>query len=364
MSYGRSEAAELILKACRELKENNLIIRTWGNISTRLSSELMLITPSGMDYDRLGIEDLVCVNINTLSAEDSKTPSSESGVHAVCYREREDVNFVIHTHQPYASALSVIGNDIKLGDRVSDKVKGLLGPVIACAQYGPNGSRKLNNAVLQCLALHPENSHLLMKNHGALCLGTDYENAFDIAYTLEALSKKAFERYIDSETIPLTEQIRRFKLEETSVPGEPDEEPVRPVQTVAESVDREHEQVGQWILHVRTPYILIMSEFDSTMKAYLDDIAQIAGPAIKCVSAGESHKTVMKAMGANNAVLVEKDGAYCTGESYDEALCVAQVLEKGCMAAYLGKLRGVKPISFLSARKDRSTYVNKYSKLK
>ncbi len=369
MSYGKSEAADLILKACRELKEHKLIIRTWGNISARISSELMLITPSGRDYDTLTAEDLVTVNIYSGLCDEGKTPSSEAGVHMACYQNRPEVNFVIHTHQPYASALSVLGHDIKLGERVADSVKELLGEVIACASYGPNGSKKINKAVTQCLVEHPDTSHVLMKNHGALCFAEDYEKAFKVAYTLEALSEKVYERYISAEMVPLKEQVRRFKVEKEHLEAVVERSAkktvpqVQIIQSVTDDVDRDDEKVGMWILHVRSEYIVKMSQLDSTMKAYLDDLAQIAGPSIRCISAGSPHKMVMKVLGSADAILVHNDGAYCTGSTYDEALCVAEVMEKGCLAAYLAMIRGAAPLGFFDAFKDRRTYTKKYSKL-
>lgn len=378
MAYGKSEAADLILKACRELKEKKLIIRTWGNISARLSSELILITPSGRDYDSLTAEDLVTVNITTGKPEGDALPSSETGVHMECYRAREDVSFVIHTHQPYASAISVLGNNIKLGNRVAKSVKDLVGQGIVCADYGQNGSKKICKAVTTALNDHPDTNHVLLQNHGAVCMGETYEQAFDVTYTLEALCKKLFEYYCE-DAIPLTEQIRRFKrAREEAASGDKtaqaspfdaamtlagDVKPITVVQSVTEDIDRASEAVGQWILHVRTPYIMEISSRDMTLKAYLDDMAQIAGQSVKCVSAGEGHRTVMKVMGSANAVFVENDGAYCTGSSYDEALCVAEVLEKGCMAAYLGLIRGADPIGFVDAYIDRYKYTKKYSKL-
>ena len=367
MSYGMSEAGELILRASKELKDRKLIIRTWGNISARLSSDLIMITPSGRDYDTMKVEDLVVVNMSG-KYEGDTAPSSETGVHLAAYNARPDVNFVIHTHQPYASALSILGSDIRLGDRVSPSVKKLVGPGIFCAEYGPNGSKKINKAVADCLREHGESNHVLMRNHGALCLGRDYQNAFDVAYTLEALSHKVFDYYCE-DVIPLTEQIHRYMDEHsadpnTRKPSVDEAAEIRVVQSVPEEREGTADHVGQWILHARTPYILELSRRDSTIKAYLDDFAQIAGASIRCVSTGADRRTVIKAMGDTNAVFSENNGAYCTGTTYDEALCVAEVLEKGCMAAYLGMIRGVKPIGFIDAFMDRNNYIKKYSKLK
>lgn len=370
MAYDKDTARELILKACRELQEHKLIVRTWGNISARIDDDHIAITPSGRDYDALTADDIVITDMEGKYEGDVK-PSSELGVHLECYRLRPDVNFVVHTHQTYASALSALGMDIRLGPRVSDRTRSLLGPKIVCAEYGLNGSRKIRQAVGYTIEVNPHTNHVLMRNHGVVCLGTDYDNAFHIALTLEKLCAKVYEYYC-TEGAPLIEQLKQRKayVDDKEIPDNEttvtltEGDAITVVQSVPEDLDPSSEPYGQWILHVRTPYVLKMSERDETMKAYLDDMAQITGPAVNCVSAGADRATLFKAMGRGNAVLVEGDGAYCTGVSYDEALCVAEVLEKAAVAAYVAGIRGAEPIKLYDAIIDRYKYVKKYSKLK
>lgn len=373
MAYDKDTARDLVLKACRELQEHKLIVRTWGNISARIDDTHIAITPSGRDYDTLTADDIVITDMDGNYEGDLK-PSSELGVHLECYRLRPDVNFVVHTHQTYASALSALGMDIRLGPRVSDRTRSLIGPKIVCAEYGLNGSKKIRQAVGYAIEVNPHTNHVLMRNHGVVCLGTDYDNAFHIALTLEKLCTKIYDYYC-TEGAPLVEQLKQRKElkeeQETRASHSADtlsdasrDELITVVQSVPEGIDASDEPYGQWILHVRTPYILKMSERDETMKAYLDDMAQITGPAVNCVSSGADRATLFRVMGRGNAVLVEGDGAYCTGVSYDEALCVAEVLEKAAVAAYVAVMRGVEPIKLYDAIIDRYKYVKKYSKLR
>ena len=366
MSYDVNTARELVLKACRELQDQKLIVRTWGNISARVDADHIAITPSGRDYDTLTPEDIVITDMDGKYEGDVK-PSSELGVHLECYRLRPDVNFVVHTHQTYASALSALGMDIRLGPRVTDRIRSLIGPKIVCAEYGLNGSKKIRQAVGYTIETNPHTNHVLMRNHGVVCLGTDYDNAFHIALTLEKLCEKIYDYYC-TDGAPLVEQLKQrkeYKAEQEAEPAvEAVTDPVTVVQSIPDGVDPAKEHYGLWILHVRTPYVLRMSERDETMKAYLDDLAQITGPSVGCVSAGADRATLFKVLGKGNAVLVEGDGAYCTGVSYDEALCVAEVLEKGAVAAYVACIRGVDPIPLHDAIIDRYKYVKKYSKLK
>ncbi len=343
MSYDLNTARELVLKACRELQDQKLIVRTWGNISARVDADHIAITPSGRDYDTLTPEDIVITDMDGKYEGDVK-PSSELGVHLECYRLRPDVNFVVHTHQTYASALSALGMDIRLGPRVTDRIRSLIGPKIVCAEYGLNGSKKIRQAVGYTIETNPHTNHVLMRNHGVVCLGTDYDNAFHIALTLEKLCEKIYDYYC-TDGAPLVEQLKQrkeFKAAQearTNTPDATQEErtdtvqsedtiadPIRVVQCIPDGIDPAGEPYGLWILHVRTPYVLKMSERDETMKAYLDDLAQITGPSVGCVSAGADRATLFKVRGKGNAVLVEGDVAYFTGVSYDAALCVAEVL--------------------------------------
>ena len=370
--YCEKEAKKLVLQSCRELVEHKLIVRTWGNVSARVEGDRIAITPSGRDYDTLTEDDIVITDMEGKYKGDI-LPSSEIGVHLECYSLRPDVNFVIHTHQTFASALSVLGMDIRLGTRVSERARELIGPRIVCASYGLNGSKKLRQAVGYAIETNPLTNHVLMKNHGALCLGTDHDRAFHIALTLERLSEKIYDYYC-TDGAPLLEQLKQRKAQKAAMQAEdtaeamkemsvPDE-PITIAQSIPEGLETSDERYGAWMLHVMTPYVLKMSQADCTVKAYLDDMAQITGPSVKCVSSDISRDDFTCALGKSNAIMVEGKGAYCFGPTYDEALFVAEVLEKNCTAAYLASIRGVEPLSIIDAMIDRIKYTKKYSKLK
>ena len=169
MAYELQEARRLVLEAGRRMQRDGLIARTWGNISARISETEMVITPSGRSYDSLVPEDIVRVNISdgtwaeeTAAGRKPVKPSSEKLVHMAIYQERPGVNFIIHTHQAYASALGVLGRE--LGD-----------PVMPCAGYGMNATRLLQENVAAAAKRHPEAPWVLMKNHGAVVFDSSYE---------------------------------------------------------------------------------------------------------------------------------------------------------------------------------------------
>ncbi|MEL7657975.1 MAG: class II aldolase/adducin family protein, partial [Bacillota bacterium] len=102
----RIEAKNLVIKAGLELMNSGLIARTWGNVSCRIDETTFAITPSGREYQTLTPDDIVEVKIEDLSHTGNIKPSSEKGIHAAVYQIHPEMNFVIHTHQENASAMS------------------------------------------------------------------------------------------------------------------------------------------------------------------------------------------------------------------------------------------------------------------
>jgi len=178
MAYNETKARDLVIKAGHELIEKKLIARTWGNISARISDTEFVITPSGRSYEDLKPEELVKVSISDCSYEGDIKPSSEKGIHADVYGARPDVDFVIHTHQLYATAVSVEGKDTEFA---------------LCAGYGLPGTKSLRKKVTSAINRDTSKNVILMQRHGALCLGASYEDAFENADRLEEQSKLLFD---------------------------------------------------------------------------------------------------------------------------------------------------------------------------
>lgn len=342
MTYSIEEAKEFVIKAGLELSKAGLVARTWGNISARISDHQFVITPSGRGYDSLTPADIVVVNIEDGSYEGNVKPSGEKGVHAAVYQMRPGMNFVIHTHQNYASALSILGEVIPVKE---DADRLILSDEIPCAAYGMYATKKLVNAVKQQMQEHERSKAVLMKYHGALCMGKDYEEAFSAAYTLEKVSKEEYEG-----------RCGKLNVTELPKPYEIDED----LKGILERKFGVKEAIC-----VQTPFIMEISQLGKKQHPYLDDSAQIAGADVCCIPEDANTSRLLKALEKRNAVFIKGVGALCTGIDLSEAEAVGIVLEKNCMAAYLAcKTGNVKPLNPFSARKDRKGYVSHYSKLK
>ncbi len=367
MAYTEKEAKELVIEAGKKLLEAGLIARTWGNISARISDTQFVITPSGRDYESLTPDEIVVVNIEDCSYTGRIKPSSEKGVHAAAYRFQKNVNFVIHTHQIYASAVSILGIDLKVGQ----EWKNLLGSLVPCAEYGLSATKKLTDAVSRMIQSNPDSRAILMRNHGTLCMGTTQEEAFLVAKALEEVSKNEYQISCNEPLLSDKQEITEFSIRENdkvvftkgskvtrfqldAIPSDLPKEALL-------HVDIYKKTESNCIFHATTPYIEKMSALNQKVAAYIDDMAQIAGVDVRCA---HNEKQVINKLRNRNAVLVKESGALCIGSCESDVKATAFVLEKGCVAAYLATKKSAKPVNRFDALKERIFYVKSYSKLR
>jgi len=181
------------------LLKENLIARTWGNISIRIDENYMLITPSGMKYEDLCAEDIVKVNYHSSEYEGSVLPSSEMELHCEIYRTRKDAGAVIHTHQMNASTVAAARRTIP---PILDDMAQILGPDVRVAEYALPSTKKIVKYTVK--ALKGRNA-ALMANHGAVCIGPDLDEAFYACQILE----KACKAFIESEFLGGAKSINK-----------------------------------------------------------------------------------------------------------------------------------------------------------
>ncbi|MCI8276112.1 MAG: class II aldolase/adducin family protein [Lachnospiraceae bacterium] len=376
MAYLESEARELVAAAGRRLKREGLIARTWGNLSARISDTQFVITPSGMDYDMIGPDDLVPVRISDCSYEGERKPSSEKGIHADAYRLRPEVNFVIHTHQDQASVFGILGKPLETEDNDS-----VLGRLIPCAEYGLPSTKKLRQAVAKQLRKEPEALAVLLRNHGALCMGKDYAEAFLVARELEKACESRKKELFDG-----CGQERFGELGKSQRKGNRfclllnGERRIYDLSTRPEELPLEAAIHGEiyrnsdvcYAAGETAPAVTAFCSLGEPLLPYLDDLAQIAGISVRF--SGASPEGVRKALRGRNAVLVRGRGALCTGKTADDVTAVRMILRKGCEAGLLarawngrneaGGLEKCLPLGEADARLQRLIYRKKYSKKK
>ena len=187
------ELRQQIIDACLYLQKTGLIARTWGNVSARLNDEEFIITPSGLAYNQTTPEDLVIVKIADCSYDDNqRKPSSEKGVHASAYKLRPDVNFIVHTHQYYASAVCADEASITLSN----------GSFVPCADYGLPSTKTLQNNCAKVFEQFKQSNMFLLAKHGAVTFGATMKNALNNAESLEAECKSLFKKRVKKFVMP------------------------------------------------------------------------------------------------------------------------------------------------------------------
>ena len=108
------ELKEKVFKANLDLVKQGLVIFTWGNVSgIDRENGLVVIKPSGVDYDVMKASDMVVVDLNTGEVVDGDlNPSSDTPTHLVLYKAFPNIQGVVHTHSTYATAFAQAGRDI------------------------------------------------------------------------------------------------------------------------------------------------------------------------------------------------------------------------------------------------------------
>lgn len=369
MAYEVEEAKRLVVEAGKKLVETGLIARTWGNVSARISDTQFVITPSGRAYETLTPEEVVVVNIDDCSYEGDIKPSSEKGVHAAAYRHHPTVDFVIHTHQKAATIVSITGMEIR---NVYREFQPVLGNKVPCAPYAMSTTNSLRKKVEMCIMMNPSSRAIMMMHHGTLCMGDTYEQAFEIAETLEKCCEKVIkDNYLrHSWAKEYSEDAKRnFYLKKVGAVAMPDSicdlgssvrsgnkfaltvggetvdvdmETGLGINGIAPKVAKIHKAIYETqdckiIRHVTDPDVVAVSCTGEEMLPMIDDFAQIVGLNVKnCPwidgDTDACAKDIGKAIDSRNAVLIQGNGALITGNTDGDMQALEIIMDKGCEA--------------------------------
>ncbi len=173
-----------IIASCQQLVAKGYLMATGGNVSLRIPGQnAFAVTPSDFDYLKMTPEDVCVLDFNLNPLEGQLKPSVESAMHCAIYQVRGDVNAIIHTHQVYTSALTLIKAPIPA---LFDEQARFLGRSVEIIPYAPSGTGMLKNQVAKHVKNH--NNAFMMQNHGALVFGDDMERAL---HNVEVLEKCA-----------------------------------------------------------------------------------------------------------------------------------------------------------------------------
>ncbi len=403
------EAKRIVVEAGKQLVSTGLIARTWGNVSCKVNDTQFVITPSGRAYESLTEDDIVLVNMDDLSYEGDIKPSSEKGIHAQCYLHKPEIGFVIHTHQPNASVVSAIGLDI---NNIEGYSKELVGDNITISSYGLPGTGTLRKGVIKALE-RSSSKAIILRHHGAVCMGTDYDDAFKVAHEVEKICEKfVFEKYGEWKGKPAQSFAEVYDYivslkERADAPAAKltayDSVRFDDVAIFSDKNGKEVATIGLKgatdeliagdkyfseadmhraiynsrsdicsIIHSEKEGITAASKLGKTIRPALDDFAQIVGVTVRCAEFNpndtvKSAKKIAKKLGgkSRNAVLLKDNGALCCGPNNEEALATEMVMDKNCKTVLSGNLFGSNnTISKFDSVLMNFIYRVKYSKQK
>jgi L-ribulose-5-phosphate 4-epimerase len=174
----------LVCKYNKLLIAKGLVSMTSGNVSARdFASGLIIIKPSGVDFDDLQPEDMVITDENGKVVEGRLKPSVDAATHLYVYRHMPDVGSVIHTHSNYATAFAALGRPIPVClTAIADE----FGCAIPVSDYARIGEEEIGQEIVAKIGKSPA---ILMKNHGVFTIGPTVQAAFKAAVMLEDVAK-------------------------------------------------------------------------------------------------------------------------------------------------------------------------------
>ena len=193
------ELKEKVFQANLDLVKQGLVIFTWGNVSgIDREKGLVVIKPSGVDYDNMKASDMVVVDLNTGEVvEGDLNPSSDTPTHLVLYRAFPNIQGVVHTHSTYATAWAQAGKDIpNIGTTHADYFHEGIPCTDDMTKEEVEGQYELetgNVIVKRFEGINPDHTPaVLVKNHGPFSWGTSPANAVYNSKVMEQCAKMAF----------------------------------------------------------------------------------------------------------------------------------------------------------------------------
>ncbi|MCW4007933.1 MAG: class II aldolase/adducin family protein [Candidatus Bathyarchaeota archaeon] len=203
------ELSERIVKAGKELYARGLVKGASGNISARIpGANTFLIKPSGACMGNLKPDELVLVDLQGNKIRGELNVSMETPIHAAIYRARKDVQAVVHTHPPTATAFGIAKNEIL---PLQIELFMLLPNGVPIIPFEAPGSRALAEAVQKKIA---DYDAVILENHGIITVGTTVEAACNLNEMVEEAAKVQLSTMMltGGRVMNLAELKKKFKM--------------------------------------------------------------------------------------------------------------------------------------------------------
>lgn len=172
-----------MVEAGKKLDRYGLIALSGGNLSWRMPTGEILITPSGMIYEEMVPSDVLVVDLDGNILEGTRKASVDTVALLYIYQKRRDVNAVIHTHQPYATAIGLVENEIVCNlTTLANATRGS----VKVAPYTSAASLEMGVAAVDYLG---DQLAVVLKHHGVIAIGDSLKQALYACVYLEEAAK-------------------------------------------------------------------------------------------------------------------------------------------------------------------------------
>lgn len=208
------KARKEIIEYGKKLVTSNLTKGTGGNLSVfDRENGYMAITPTGIDFFEIQPEDIVIMDLEGNVVEGNRLPSSEWEMHLLQYKERTDLDAVIHAHTTYATVLACLHWELP----ATHYMIAVAGKNVRCAEYATYGSHEL---ALNATKAMRERRAVILANHGILAGANDLLNAFNIIEEVEYCSQIYYMAKSIGEPIVLPDEEMNLMAEKFKTYGQ------------------------------------------------------------------------------------------------------------------------------------------------
>lgn len=172
-----------VIQTALEMKRSGLISLSGGNVSMRMQNGHILVTPSGLSYEGMKEKDIVVVDISGARIEGALRESVDTVALLYIYEKMPEVNAIIHTHQPYATAVGLIG------DVFPAAVTTLANVTLGAVNVAPYCSAASLDMGVQTVKYIGGKRAVILKHHGVIAVGRDLKEALYAAVYMEDAAK-------------------------------------------------------------------------------------------------------------------------------------------------------------------------------
>ncbi len=172
-----------VLDTALEMKAAELIHLSGGNVSMRMPNGDIIITPSGLNYEKLTSDQMLVLNKEGEVIEGDLRPSVDTQALLHIYNNKPNVNAIIHTHQPYATTVSIIADELPaVTTTLCNTCKGS----VSVAPFASAASLQMGIEVVEHIG---DKLAIILKSHGVITVGKDLSQALYAAVYLEDTAK-------------------------------------------------------------------------------------------------------------------------------------------------------------------------------